>query len=192
MVWALAMARKAGYKLSDDQFEKAKTYLQSQIVATAETDFESKAMLLHAFSTTGNGDFTLANRLYRNRPALSNSALAYLVLAFAEMDRKPTAEELLGDLGKRNLDDPATRRLAASGSLPWRSSSVELRALYGLALEQLTPEAPKTKEIIDWLMSHRTGHRWSPEKATGPAAAAVAPGSPARDLIANITSSPCL
>ena len=27
---------------------------------------------------------------------------------------------------------------------------------------------------MDWLMSHRTGHRWSPEKATGPAAAAVA------------------
>ncbi len=174
VVWALALARKAGYKLSDDQFEKAKNYLQSQIVATAETDFESKAVLLHALSTTGNGDFTLANRLYRNRPALSNSALAYLVLAFAEMDRKPTAEELLGDLGKRNLDDPATRRLAASGSLPWGSSSVELRALYGLALEQLTPEAPKTKEIMDWLMSHRTGHRWSPEKATGPATAAVA------------------
>ena len=132
VVWALAMARKAGYKLSDDQFEKAKNYLQSQIVATAETDFESKAVLLHALATTGNGDFTLANRLYRNRPALSNSALVYLVLAFAEMDRKPTAEELLGDLGKRNLDDPATRRLAASGSLPWGSSSVELRALYEL------------------------------------------------------------
>ena len=114
VVWALALARKAGYKLRDDQFEKAKNYLQSQIVATAETDFESKAMLLHALSTTGHGDFTLANRLYRNRPALSNSALAYLVLAFAEMDRKPTAEELLGDLGKRNLDDPATRRFAAT------------------------------------------------------------------------------
>ena len=38
-----------------------------------------------------------------------------------------------------------------------------------MALEQLTPEAPKTKETIDWLMAHRTGHRWSPEKATGPA-----------------------
>ena len=67
VVWALAMARKAGYKLADDQFEKANNYLQSQIAATAETDFESKAILLHALATTGQ------RRFHAGQPALSQS-----------------------------------------------------------------------------------------------------------------------
>jgi hypothetical protein len=174
VMWALSMARRAGYKLADECFDKATKFLQSQIATTAETDFESKAILLHALSTTGAGDFTLANRLYRNRPALSNAALAYLVLAFIEMDRKPTAQELLADLSKRNLDDTTTRRTAESGSLPWGYSPVEVRSLLAVALEQLTPEAPETKTVMDWLLAHRTGHRWSPEKATGPATLALA------------------
>lgn len=173
-VWAISMARKAGYKLADADFDRACNYLQTQIAATSETDFESKAVLLHALSAAGQGDFTLANRLYRNRTSLSNAALAYLVLAFVEMDRKPTAQELLTVLDQRNLDDPATRRRSTTGSLPWCYSPVEVRALHGLALEQLSPESPHAQTAMDWLMAHRMGHRWSPEKATGPATLALA------------------
>ncbi len=81
VVWALAAAKAAGYSIADDRFEKSLTYLQSQIAATAETDFDSKAILLQALAGAGRGDFTLANRLYRNRPALSSAALANLALA---------------------------------------------------------------------------------------------------------------
>jgi tetratricopeptide (TPR) repeat protein len=174
VVWALALAKRAGYKFADDRFEKAKTYLQSQIANTSETDFESKAILLHALSVAGQGDFTLANRLHRNKPSLSTAALAHLALAFAEMDRKQTAAELLGDLGERNLTTIPARRTTALGSLPWSHSPAELRALFALGLQMAAPQSPKTKEQIDWLMAHRSGHRWSPEKATGPAAMAVA------------------
>ncbi|MEX2141126.1 MAG: MG2 domain-containing protein [Pirellulales bacterium] len=174
VVWALALAKRAGYKVADDRFEKAKTYLQSQIANTSETDFESKAILLHALSVAGQGDFTLANRLHRNKPSLSTAALAHLALAFAEMDRKATAAELLEDLGERDLTNVPVRRATALGSLPWSYSATELRALFALGLEIANPDSAKTKEQVDWLMAHRTGHRWSPEKATGPAAMAVA------------------
>ncbi|HJS07912.1 MAG TPA: MG2 domain-containing protein, partial [Pirellulales bacterium] len=174
VVWALALAKRAGYKFADDRFEKAKTYLQSQIANTSETDFESKAILLHALAVAGQGDFTLANRLHRNKPSLSTAALAHLALAFAEMDRKQTAAELLGDLGERDLTTIPARRTTALGSLPWSHSPAELRALFALGLQMAAPQSPKTKEQIDWLMAHRSGHRWSPEKATGPAAMAVA------------------
>ncbi len=71
VVWAVAMAKPAGYKVPTTGFEKAITYLQSQVATTGETDYESKAILLQALAVAGRGDFTLANRLYRNRPALS-------------------------------------------------------------------------------------------------------------------------
>ncbi|HEY2148044.1 MAG TPA: hypothetical protein VGH32_08915, partial [Pirellulales bacterium] len=172
-VWALAQAKSAGYKIADDRLEKALTYLQSQIATTGETDYDSKSVLLQALAAAGRGDFTLANRLYRNRPSLSTAALANLALALAEMDHKPMAEDLLALIGQRNLDDPAGRAETLS-ALPWGQSSAEIRAIYALALEEASPDSPKLKETIDWLMAHRAGHRWSPDKATGPAAAALA------------------
>jgi tetratricopeptide (TPR) repeat protein len=174
VVWALSLAKRAGYKVADDRFEKAKTYLQSQIANTAETDFESKAILLHALSVAGQGDFTLANRLLRNKPSLSTSALAHLALAFAEMERVATAKELLADLGERDLTNVPMRRISPVGCLPWSYSPTEIRALFALGLQMAAPESAKNKEQIDWLMANRTGHRWAPEKATGPSAMAVA------------------
>jgi uncharacterized protein YfaS (alpha-2-macroglobulin family)/tetratricopeptide (TPR) repeat protein len=182
-VWALALARKAGYRVDNDAFQRAVTWLQAEMAKTRVNDYETKAVLLHALSVAGQGDFTLANQLYRNRPSLSPAGLAYLALAFAEMDRKPTAEELLTLLGDRLPQDdtptPAKTKQPAGGqptagqagakTLPWNASSVELRALYALALNRTTPASPQLKAQVDWLLAHRTGNRWSPEKATGPA-----------------------
>ncbi len=173
-MWGMALAKRAGYKVPDDRFEKAITYLQSQIATTGQTDYESKAILLHALAVAGHGDFTLANRLYRNRPSLSTAALAHLALALAETDHKPMANDLLSLLAERKLTDSTADRGEGSGSYAWNQSGVEIRALYALALEQVAPESPKIKELIDWLMAHRAGNRWAPDKATGPAAAAAA------------------
>ncbi len=145
IVWALTLVRKAGYVVPDAAYDKALGYLQNQVAATDNADYESKAILLHVLAVAGRGDFALANRLYRDRNALSSAALAHLALSFAAMDRKPTAEEILGLLEKRNLDDTATRRDAAQGALPWSGapacgSPAELRALYALAIEEVCAE----------------------------------------------------
>jgi tetratricopeptide (TPR) repeat protein len=84
------------------------------------------------------------------------------------MDRKQTADELLGTLADRIPQ--ANAQAPGAKALPWNAAPVELRAIYALALEMTTPGSPKLKEQVDWLLAHRTGHRWSPDKATGPAA----------------------
>jgi tetratricopeptide (TPR) repeat protein len=172
VVWALSLARAAGYTVPADQFAKAQSYLQSQSAATAETDYETKAVLLHALTAAGQADFAVANRLFRNRPTLSNAALAYLALALAGMDRKPMASELLDLLAQRALDPVADRRLHAS--VAWNEAAAEVRALFCLALQEAGVQPAKTQELVTWLLAHRTGHRWAPEKATGPAALALA------------------
>lgn len=173
VVWSLALARRSGYTVQDATMDAALNYLAGQVTQTGETDYETRAILLHALSVAGRGDFALANQLFRNRPSLSNSALSYVALALIEMDRKPMAKQLLDLLGERNLDQEAKRRTAEIGTLPWSHAAVEVRALYALGLLEVAPEAAKTKELIDWLMAHRQGYRWVPDKATGPAAMAV-------------------
>ena len=131
--------------MPDAAYNKALGYLQNQVAATDNADYESKAILLHVLAVAGQGDFALANRLYRDRNALSSAALAHLALGFAAMDRKATAEEILGLLEKRNLDDTATRRDAALARLPWSHSPAELRALYALAIQEVSPQRARPR-----------------------------------------------
>ena len=177
--WAIALARSAGYVVPNETYDKALAYLRKQVAATGNTDYEIKAILLHALSVAGEGDFALANRLHRVRSDLSAGALAYLAMAFVQMDRKETAAELVKILAGHDLDHPGLAGLAGMGaaemgSLPWSQSPAELRALYALAIQEISPSAPEVKELAAWLMAHRSGHRWSPDKATGPAIMALA------------------
>ena len=172
VVWAMARARQAGYRMAPQGRTQAETYLNSQIAQAKVDDYETKTVLLHALAVAGQGDFPLANQLYRNRQALSPSALAHLALTFAEMDRGQTATELLTLLTEKHFSKPADLKRRA-GKLGWMHSQGELRALYALTLEKIQPANAALSEQVKWLMEHRVGLRWTPEKATGPAMEAI-------------------
>ncbi|HIA19557.1 MAG TPA: hypothetical protein EYN70_09110, partial [Planctomycetaceae bacterium] len=88
---------------------------------------------MHSLVAAGAADFPLANQLYRNRQSLSATALAHLSLAFAGMDRKQTAAELLTLLNQKGLDGAAPQDERKVARLTWNQSVVELRALHALA-----------------------------------------------------------
>ena len=174
-VWALSLSRKAGYHVPEEPFHKAVAWLQNEFVATAEGDYETKAILLHALATVGKADFAVANRLYRERQRLSAGAMVYLSLALAEMDRKPTAGEVLDWMDCGAGVSPAH---AAETAAPRNAALAPVAGRVARALGAGRPggfaQSPKAKELVDWLLAHRVGHRWSPDKATGPATLALA------------------
>jgi outer membrane protein assembly factor BamD (BamD/ComL family) len=172
-LWALALARQAGYRVPDASHDKALNFVRGQVGGTDNADLDSRAILLQTLAAAGHGDFPLANRLYRERASLSTAALLHLALAFADMDRRTVASELLELVARRNLDDPAASQSERRSLLAWDYSPAELRAFYALALQATNPQDVQLKPLIDWLLAHRTGARWSPDKATGPAALAV-------------------
>ena len=173
-VWALAQAKSAGYKIADDRLEKALTYLQSQIATTGETDYDSKAVLLQALAAAGRGDFTLANRLYRNRPSLSTAALANLAPGAgrdgSQADGRGSARSARpaesGRSSRPRGDDSApchgaNRPPKSVRSTPWLSKRPRPIA-----------RSSRKRSTGSWPIA--SGHRWSPDKATGPATAALA------------------
>ena len=168
-VWAMSSAEQAGYGVPAESKAKALAFLRSEITKISNTDYESKAVLLHAITVADKGDFPLANRLYRNRQSLTRPTLLYLALALAEMQRLPMAEEILTVVASRNV--PADG--ATLASKPWSSSFAESQALYALALQSVSPNSPNLDAPIQWLNSNRFGFRWAPDKATGPAAMAL-------------------
>ena len=102
----MTLARKAGYVVPDDAYNKALGYLRNQVAATDNADYESKAMLLHALA----GRTRKRTRRFRpGQPAVSRSqrpfsaALAHLALGFAAMDRKASGR---GDSGPPGEAEP--------------------------------------------------------------------------------------
>jgi tetratricopeptide (TPR) repeat protein len=177
VVWALSSARDSGFAVPQQTFDKGVTYLKSSFTATNRSEREAQTIILHGLAEAGGGDFAFANRLYRERNSLSPAGLLHLTLLLAEIDRKEMAAEVL-KLVKIPID-PKTGP-ARSGSdaaiqkvIPWMKSGVELRALYLLALEAVDPGNVKAAQLAEWLMANRYGSRWIPEKANGPAVAAL-------------------
>ena len=178
VVWALSAAKAGGYVFAQETFDKGTNYLVAQQAAVADDDLEGKAVLLHALAEAGRGDFAVANRLFRSRAAMSQAGIAYLALALAKMDHVPMAADLLTTFqAKPPVAVPAggaAKQLDVASLSTARSGAAEVRALHALALLRAGVDVAKQKEAVDWLLAHRAGNRWSPEKGTGPAAAVLA------------------
>ncbi len=122
----------------------------------------------------------MANSLNRERLRLSNTALAYLALTFANLKRPELASEILSILTPRAKSDPVapgrTARLYWEGSSQSADarSAVETTALVCLAFGRVRPQAAELDRAIDWLHAHRFGNSWNPHRAKGPALAALA------------------
>ncbi len=167
VVWALSLARTAGYAVPPPDYDLAVRHVRDLATATDNADYTHKALFLHVLTLAGQADFNLANRLQRVRNELSTSALLHLVLTFAAMDRDPAAAELLQIVAGRDLDGDEFS--SAHDDRP----SAELRTLYALALQEVSPASGEARKMVDWLLANRSGCRWAPDSATGPAMMAL-------------------
>lgn len=179
VMWALSATRRAGFAIPQPTFDKGIQNLQSAFAASAEADYEARAILLHGLGEAGAADFAQANRLHRTRNALSASGLVHLALTFIRLDRLDFAKDLLALAKDKIPVKPFDRTKAGAdealrGCIPWMQSGVELRSLYLIALNATQPGAALNGELADWLMAARLGTRWMPEKANGPAIVALA------------------
>jgi len=179
VVWALASAEPLGLVSDGKVLDKAVAYLNQEFAKTSGSDHETRAALLHALSTRRAAGFEAANSLNRARKELSDPALAYLALTFANLDQASLAGELIGILAPRaktEATDPG-RPARVYWNNVRRSQAIrgaaETTALVSLAYSRVRPEAPELDGAVAWLLAHRAGTGWQPYKARGPALAAL-------------------
>ena len=178
-LWALSEARKLGLGVEEKTVQAAVKFLQDSFRGVAASDNDARAVIAHALSTVGQGDFAHANRLYRERNSLSNPALAYTALAFVNLQRKEFAVELADLLLKKGKqantgDDRRVMAWPGSSSDQWLKDEVETTALVALLLSQVRPQEPRLAEAVNLLLERRGCYGFAPAKARGPAVAALA------------------
>ena len=130
-LWALIQARRAGISFNNQVIEQAVDYLRNALQRTLSSSTrksdEQAAILLHALTipkTTqsqviSQTDFSIANRLYRNRNRLSDRAKSYTALALVNMKRLDMADQILSLLpslqNRVDLETLAISSLAKQG-----------------------------------------------------------------------------
>jgi len=176
--WALCSAKDQGLAVHPQTLAKAQTYLKNIFSALSANDNDAKAVILHALSAGGAADFAHANRLHRERNALSAPALAYTALAFANLKRDQFAIEILDVLSKKAKPVKRGSRSMAcwdgSSKHPWLDEQVEATAIAALALLRVKPASPQVKQAVDFLMERQGMYGFVPAKAKGPAVSAIA------------------
>ena len=133
--------------------------IRQSLANNAGDDLTVKAVVLHALALRGQGDFSLANQLLRDRKSLAPLSRAYLALALVQMDRKDSAAEIVKDPETSNQSDTVVDN--------------EAQAVTALVMLSLNPGSRLAKALIQALLARRQDLRWNPENATGPAVMAA-------------------
>ena len=172
-LWALATARDGGAAVDDQVFANAENYLKEALVQINQSDNDTRAVILHAISTIGTVDFDDANRLYRRRNQLSDTALAHAALVFVNLNRLVIAGELLDILERRSLL-PEQQGNAKNFSSIAAPGPVETVALALLGMQAARPNSAWVKDAVEYLIGQRRYYGYSPYAAKGAVVAALA------------------
>ena len=189
VVWALASAESLGLLTDAEVLDKATTWLTQEFAKVEGGDRETRAALLHALSTRREATFEQANSLNRVRQGLSDVALAYLALTFANLDRASLGDEVLGrprPPGQDRADRPrrqARRYWAGAGQHPWHRGRRRDHGAGGPGLRPRPAAGARARRGLRLAPGAPPGTGWQPPKAKGPALAALAtfygrPGAP--------------
>ncbi|MFK8114594.1 MAG: tetratricopeptide repeat protein [Rubripirellula sp.] len=174
VMWALSAARDAGFSVPADSFDRGKVFLRSSFAALDQSDLERQTIVLHGMAISGCGDFAFANRLYRERNRLTACGLIHLALTMDALKHTEMASELIAMPIEVPLDRNKITSANRERTLPWMRNTVELQAMYLLALQQVNSNHPNVAKLAKSLMASRIGSRWPVEKANGPAIVALA------------------
>ncbi len=172
--WALIEARNSGIVVHKDALDQAAAALLKQFEACDANDNDSKAVILHALSTDKRADFANCNRLYRERNALGNSALAHLARAFFNLDRREIATELASLLASRVKVDAGQPVVWEGGCKTiWLNDADETTAMVLLALAETLPASKTTAAAAQSLLRAHGCFGIPSPRAHGPAVAAL-------------------
>lgn len=149
----LALAREAGIPVHHSTFENAERYFAGTFPKIDSNDAESKALIIHALSFTGRADFSAANRLYRERQSLSETALAYMTAAFIRMDRPGFAEDLLKILDTKLVEKCHWKSNSRHAIL---SDDMGTTALALWSYAKLRRDSATTAAVANYLLARTT------------------------------------
>ncbi len=155
---ALIAAKNAGFAVNDKLLERVDKFLTMRWADIPVTDYEKKAVVLHARAVAGKADYSQANALYRGRESLSEVALAHLCATFLHMGREEEARGVLDLLLKKAVkakttDGRDTLFWPGSKSIVRLSEREAVTSTVLWSLRRLQANTPEVDAAAAWLLN---------------------------------------
>lgn len=152
-LWGLREAASLGFTVNDDTFKSGVKYLKTALAIIPPSEPEKAAAILHALALEHEADFSVANRMYRDRDSLNDPALAYLAGAFVRMERAVEAKELLDLLAKKTArGDNSSFQSRGSAIVARLSNDDDTAAIILWSLAKGNPKSPVAKSAMEQLL----------------------------------------
>ncbi len=154
VLYGLAMAKEAGYPVSESAFKRGRE-AAAKMVPTVRED--NRAFLLYALALSGDRQTVRIQRAKFDWKKTGAESLSYLTLA----------DRLMGIDDPEIMSELNRRAVSADGLLSWKPkddrsewnrtmvTATSLRALLAV-----NPQDPRAGAVIRWLMRNRTGEYW--------------------------------
>lgn len=142
-LWALVEARALGFDVEDSTIKKATGYLKKALAIIPPDEPDKAAVILYALACVNEADFSVANRMYRDRVKMNDPALAWLAAAFQRMNRIEEAKELLKALEAKSTwtGSKTTSRLSSKDDTTAILLYAAAKTLPGSALAKKAADA---------------------------------------------------
>lgn len=165
--WALVEAKAAGFAVHQATLDEAGDFLTRCLAIVSPEDPEKAAIILHALALNGKADFSIVNRLHRDRESLNEPALAYLAAALVHMGREAMAAELLEALIRKAAPAGDTALWPGSKRVARLSDPAETTALTLALLAKLKPGSPLAIRAKSWLLASSGVCPWDRHRCAG-------------------------
>ena len=152
-LWGLREAASLGFTVDEATIKSAVKYLKAALAIIPPGEPEKAAVILHALALEKEADFSVANRLYRDRATLNHPALAFLAGAFLRMDRAAESKELLEMLAKKSEGKDGAFACEGSKTVARLGSPDDTAAIVLWSMAKGNAQSPITAKAMQRLMT---------------------------------------
>lgn len=189
----LKYAVDSGYKIDQDRIKNALVWVEKHLASDdakkISTNAVSKdsplyyresltdlAYVCYVYALYGKRNDTILKNLYQIRDKLPNQGLAYLALAYAELDDSVRANKLIDTATSRvDITLPAIgfgmtkdllERFGISLDSLYSYNDVEVTAIVMRAMMKVRPDDPLIEKMLPLMLEKRHGNYWYNTKTT--------------------------
>lgn len=170
VIYGLALARRHGWKVSDDLFKPAVAWLKRQVNRIREENL--RAYVLYSLALAGVKYESMLLKL-ASSDRLTDYSRALLASALFELGKHQQAAQVTGRLVQAVHTSDGTAWWGQVKSAGWRRDAVESTAAVLRTLLQNQPQSELVSRAVRWLLKQRQGKAWYSTRDTAMAVYAL-------------------
>jgi uncharacterized protein YfaS (alpha-2-macroglobulin family) len=171
IVYAMNMAKKAGYAVDANSMERAMQYLDS-VLRSQDSEkrmsLTTRVYILYVMSENNNADISLANNVYDQRKDLPLFAQAQLAMVYNHAGSKK-ANTIMDEILNKIIIDPRGAYFQEADQGYWgfsMNTDMRTNAIILQAMLRIVPDNESIPKLVRYMLDRREEGHWDTTQST--------------------------